>query len=360
MKTIRPPNSLECLLMVLVLTSFASLASAQQELFGVHIRASSPQGQDRWQLFNHINDNSTIANPLTTLFNDGSGVYGAAFKDGVFYQTELMNNSTQYFLATTDSMGDALSRRVGEADIGFGDVEGLANVEGQLMGISLDFDGHVSRLISIDHETGLGTLIGVGSFNVILRGLAYDPLTKILYGAGIPWGGGETAVNENNLYTINIETGATTLIGDLDTRIESLAWTVSLGLVGSFDNLYQINPFTGAATQIESTDYANGLGTPQGSINGIWALAGVVNFDDVEVTPFSVTSISLNESNQAKIAWESESGFTFYVECNPSLDGENWVKVSDSLTGQPLTMNCTITEPETIVPRFYRVLKSFP
>jgi hypothetical protein len=27
------------------------IAHAQQDLFGVQIRASSPQGQDRWQLF---------------------------------------------------------------------------------------------------------------------------------------------------------------------------------------------------------------------------------------------------------------------------------------------------------------------
>ena len=167
-------------------------------------------------------------------------------------------------------------------------------------------------------------------------------------------------VNENNLYAINTETGATTLVGDLGTRLEGLAWTVKLGLVGCFDHLYQVSASTGAATQIGSTDYTNGLGTPEGSINGIWALGGVVNFDEVEVSPFSVTAISLNNSSQAEIAWESETGFTFHVECNPSLDGLTWIKVSDSLSGEPLTMGYTVTNPETTDPRFYRVVKSFP
>lgn len=338
----------------------STLVEAQEELFGVQIRASSPQNQDRWQLFNHINNDSTVANPQSALFNDGSGVYGATILDDVFYQVELMNNSTQYFLATTATEGNALSTRVSEADIGFGDVEGLANVEGQLIGISLDFPAHTSKLISIDHDTGLGTLIGEGSFNVIIRGLAYDPIAKILYGAGIPWGDGATAVNENNLYTINTETGATSLVGDMGIRLESLAWTVSLGLVGAFDHLYQIDTSTGTATQIGTTDFTDGLGTPQGSINGIWALAGVVNFDDVEVAPFSITSVSLNESKQAIISWESETGFTFHVECNPSLDGQSWIKVSESLSGQPLSMSHTVTNPETTDPRFYRVVKSFP
>ncbi|QXD25316.1 hypothetical protein F7C95_05315 [Opitutia bacterium ISCC 51] len=88
------------------------------------------------------------------------------------------------------------------------------------------------------------------------------------------------------------------------------------------------NPFatifnaTGTATQIGTTDYTDGLGTPQGSINGIWSLGNVGNLDDVEVTPYSITSVSLNESIQAGISWESETGFTFHVECNPSLDGQ--------------------------------------
>ncbi|MCZ6673840.1 MAG: hypothetical protein O7C75_12980 [Verrucomicrobia bacterium] len=360
MKTLSHLRILEWIWVSAILMITASAASAQGSLYGVQNRASSPQGQDSWQLFNHINDDSTVANPNSALFVIAGGIYGAAFKDDVFHGVELENGTSKEFLVTIPHEGDALGSRVSENEIGFSDIEGLANVEGQLMGISLDFPGHVSRLISINHETGVGTLIGQGSFNVIIRGLAYDPIAKILYGVGIPWGAGETAVNENNLYIISTETGATTLVGDLGTRLESLAWTATLGLVGSFDHLYQINTSTGVATQIGTTDYTNGLGTPEGSINGIWALAGMVNFDDVEVTPFSITSIALNNSSQAVLAWESESGFTFHVECNPSLDGETWIQVSESLSGQPTSMNYTVADPETLDPRFYRVIKSFP
>ena len=360
MKILNTPHLFSFLVGTVLFVSAANHTNALPTLYGVQIRASSPLNQDRWQLFLCINDDSTVANPLAPLFNDGSGVFGAAFKDGVFYHVEWVDGTTQYFLATTAHEGPANSSRVSGNPIGFVEMNALANVEGQLMAISLDTPNHVSRLISIDHETGIGTLIGEGSFNVILRGLAYDPIKKILYGVGIPWGGGATAVNENNLYTINTETGATTRVGDLGTRLESLTWIATRGLVGAFDYLYQVDPDTGSTTQIGDTDFTDGQGTGEGIDNGIWALAGLANFDDVELIPFSVTALNLNGEGQLELGWESVVSRTFWVECNPSLDGETWNKVSADLPGQPTTMSFTLTDPPSLDPRFYRVVKSFP
>ena len=42
--------------------------------------------------------------------------------DSVFYQVELMNHSTQYFLATTATENTSQTTHVAQADIGFSDV----------------------------------------------------------------------------------------------------------------------------------------------------------------------------------------------------------------------------------------------
>ena len=333
-----------------------SQASAQANLFGVQIRASTPN----FQLFVNINDDSTVANPDSPLFVLTGGIYGAAVREGVFYAVELENGSSLDYLVTIPTEGNALGARVSANSIGFSAVEGLANVNGQLMAVSLDFPAHTSKLISINHETSVGTLIGEGSFNVILRGLAYDPVSRILYGVGIPWGDGATAINNPNLYIVNPANGATTLVGDLGTVLESLTWSSTLGLVGGFDHLYQINTSTGQATQIGATDYTDGLGTGSAIFNGIYGLASSSVPDEIELTAFSITSVSLNSEGQLKLSWDSETGLSFKVECNPSLDGLTWVDVSDTLSGQTLTMSYTVTEPEVTDSRFYRVVKSLP
>ena len=347
-------------LICLVCLLSSSAAVAQALVYGIQTRTDSPMSQPRWQLFLCINDDSSIANPLSALFNDGSGVFGAAFKDGIFYHVEWESGTSNYYLATTAHEGNANSSRVSGTPIGFVEMNALANVEGQLMAISLDTPNHVSLLISIDDSNGTGTLIGQGSFNVILRGLAYDPLNKVLYGAGIPWGGGATAVNENNLYTVDTATGATTLVGDMGTRLESLTWTPSRGLVGAFDRLYQVDTNTGTATPIGETDLTDGQGVGPEIDNGVWALAAQANLDDIELTPFSVTSMDINGEGQLQISWDSLTARTFWVECNSTLDGETWNKVSPDLPGEPVSMSYTIADPISLDPRFYRVVKSLP
>ncbi len=324
-------------------------SSANDTIYGVQLRSSTPA----FQLFDHINEDSTIANPDSPLFIITGGVYGAAFKDEVFYGVELENGTSNEFLITVPHVGDALGERVSETPIGFSNIEGLANVEGQLMAVSLDFSNHISRLISIDHESGIGTLIGSGSFDVILVGLAYDPVGETLYGAGIPFGDND----DTNLYTVDPATGATTLVGDLGTTLQSLSWNAALGLIGSFDHLYQINASTGQATQIGSTDYTDGLGIGEGIFNGIYALAAI---PDVQIGTVSITAIAINGSGEVMITWESETGFAFHVERNETLEPDAWTTVSDVLPGGPDSMSYNLGTGALLEGKFYRVVKSLP
>ncbi len=322
---------------------------AQPTIYGVQIRASTPN----FQLFNHINDDSTIANPDSPLFVIAGGIYGATFLNDTFYGVELENGTGNEFLVTIPHEGDALGARLSSNQVGFANVEGLANVDGQLMAISVDFGGHITRLISIDHQTGVGTLIGQGTFDVILVGLAYDPVTETLYGAGIPFGGNNNA----SLYTIDPSTGATTLVGNLGATLQSLSWNASLGLIGSFDHLYQVDAASGQATQIGTTDYTDGLGVGEGIFNGIYALAAIPTIPPAEIGTVSIISIAPNSNNEVVVTWESELGFNYQVEINQSLQPNDWSMASDPLPGQSVSMSATLDAGAPLDPKYYRVRK---
>lgn len=325
----------------------ATRSLAQPTIFGVQNRASTPN----FQLFNHINDDSTIANPDSPLFTIAGGIYGATLKGGVFYGIELENDTNKEFLVTIPTNGDALGARVGEDEIGFSDIEGLANVRGQLYAVSLDYTNHVSRLITIDHVTGIGSLVAETAFDIMLVGLAFDPGLGALYGVGIPFGNNNSA----SLYNINGGNGETRLIGDLGTTIQSLAWSRNIGLVGSFDHLYSIDTSTGIATQIGSTDYTDGLGTGSEIFNGVYALAAVAS---EELTPVSISSIETNDQNEIVVTWASESRFVYRIEMNDTLEANNWTAVSLFLLGESGSMDYILDAGAPLDPRFYRVSKS--
>ncbi len=93
-------------------------------------------------------------------------------------------------------------------------------------------------------NTTTGALTTIGNTNQSLTGLAYDPVTAIMYGA-----------NATSLYTVNLTTGATTLVGSfgLTGTMIALAYKVNGGVLYGInldDNLYVINKATGAATLV--------------------------------------------------------------------------------------------------------------
>lgn len=96
-------------------------------------------------------------------------------------------------------------------------------------------------LYTIDHTTGVKTNIGGGGEGLI--GLAYDPVSKRMYGA-----------NYSHLYEIDITTGAQTSIGPFGVSVMiGIAFDGNGTLYGeslATNSLYSINLSTGTATVI--------------------------------------------------------------------------------------------------------------
>ncbi len=98
----------------------------------------------------------------------------------------------------------------------------------------------------------------IGATNTNIRGLAFDPVSGLLWG-----------VDGANLYTINPANGATTLVGNLGTESgrPGLAYDSDAGILYlalAQDGLYTVNTTTGAATLV---------GNFSASIDGLaWAV----------------------------------------------------------------------------------------
>ena len=303
---------------------FVGVVEGADDIFAVRLRGASGLGQ----VLERINDNSTIASSsiVYSLF----GIYGATFKDGTYYVIELENGTFVDYLATIPHEGGTtgFGARVGVTPIGFPNVEALANVNGTLVAASVDFGGHKTQLISIS-TAGVGALIGNGPTDVLIVGLAYDPVGGVLYGASIPF----ATVSGYNLWTINPSTGAMNLVGSLGTEIQSLSWSMTHGLIGAFDHLYSISTTTGAATQIGTTDYTNDL---PGTINGVWALGAIPPV--AAPGEFEITSVTRDGAGEVTLVWNSATGFNYVVEFRGSLAAGSWGGVSGTLTGTAGTM----------------------
>jgi hypothetical protein len=115
-----------------------------------------------------------------------------------------------------------------------------------------DYSTSNSMVYLVDPTTGDHTDVGLAGKS--LHAMAYDVTTGIIYGAG---GTGNAA----NLYTIDPETGAATLVGAFGTGGYMLLLTCDgegnmYGIDISTDQLYSINKETGAGTSIGPTGQA--------------------------------------------------------------------------------------------------------
>jgi hypothetical protein len=130
----------------------------------------------------------------------------------------------------------------------------------------------VGDLYNINPNTGAATVIGPlvdGTFNPFaVTGLAFDNVTGILYGST----SNRSATDIRSLVAIDPSTGAVTFIGAFGVGTQTMAdltfdiTTATLYGTGSSDgNLYVINTTTGLATAVGSS----GLSLPRG--NGVAA-----------------------------------------------------------------------------------------
>lgn len=266
LKRIHDMNQLKLLtiLVALVIQPFLLQDVVGDDIFAVQSRLSTPN----FQLFLELNDDSSVMS-TGPLFSPAGGVYGMTFLDDAVFGIELENGTFTDYLVTIPHEGPLAGQgsRVSTNPVGFPSVESLANVNSQLFATSLDFPGHMTTLITVDATTGIGTAVGSGARDVMIVGLAYDPSTDTLFGAGTPFG---SLVDDPNLYTFDLASGNTTLVGNMGQGIQSLTWHEELGLIGGFDGLYQIDPSTGTASSIGTGDFTDGK---PDSLNGLYSLA---------------------------------------------------------------------------------------
>ncbi len=169
----------------------------------------------------------------------------------------------------------------------------------------------------------------------MIFGLAYNPASGVLYGVSKP----NATVSGFNLWTINPATGATTLVGSLGIRMESLTWSATHGLIGAFEDLYSINIGTAAVTQIGGTSYNNGV-SGAGLFNGLYALAAIP--PAAPAGSFEIVSVT-HSAGQIEVEWTSETGFNYQLEFSVTGTAESWTPVSAILPGTAGTMSATHT-----------------
>lgn len=121
-----------------------------------------------------------------------------------------------------------------------------------------------SSLYSIDVSTGAATLIGSFGGPTNMKALTYDGGTNLLYG-----------VDDStlSLYTINVGTGAATLVGTTGPLTPNIydvyvdpgtGQMFGIGSSGSSPSFFSINKTTGVASLVKSgiADYGLGLAAP--------------------------------------------------------------------------------------------------
>jgi len=131
-------------------------------------------------------------------------------------------------------------------------------VSGNLFG-TYGFGG-TENFYSIDAATGAATLIGsLGGYQVL--GLAFDPITNVLYASAFTEPPGEAA-----FLTIDKMTGSTTLINDLTQPLAGLSFDPVAGVLYGVDNglgtagLYEVDTNNGQASLVGIFSLGNALG----------------------------------------------------------------------------------------------------
>ncbi len=324
------------------LTAASAFGQSSDRIYATQYRVSSPPPDNFQLLLNLAGDSSVLS--TGPVFGPLLSILGLAFLDGLLHGSEFESAANYYLVAFAhEGIFRGQGARVGAAPIGFPNVEGLAVADGTIYGTSIDFGAHRTTLITIDENTGIGAAVGMPSRNVIIEGLAYDPLNELLYGAGVPFGAGEpNAVDDNNLYILDMNDAGETLVGDLGTRIEGLAWDQELGLIGSFDRLYSIDDQTGAATPLGPTDFTDGL---PGTFNGAWGLASLITSLGQGICGDANNDTNVNATD-ALITLQTGVGAGSCPLCVCDVNSSTDTNATDALlalqfgVGQPVVLNC--------------------
>jgi hypothetical protein len=239
------------------------------------------------------------------------------------------------------AIGDG-ANNFGTCNTSTGNFAKIAQVGVRWQGLAFDANAAVFYGVNGNRElfritgAGVATLIGTLSTTALVNGLAYDPFAGTLYGislatgqlfaintttaaanpVGAPGGGNvaalefdpsrrtlfgiDDAVGGSRLVSINTTTGAQTVIGNLGAGItdcNGLAFDQASGQLFTINNiantasatdqLFRVNPATGAATLVGQTGGSFGVAFgmtgvyPRPTCPGDWNGDGVIDFNDL-------------------------------------------------------------------------------
>jgi hypothetical protein len=206
-------------------------------------------------------------------------------------------------------VGDS-SGNLGKVDVATGNVTVVGNMGFAMTDIAFDTNGNLygttfSDLYSIDSSSGTSTHIGIHSLGV--NSLVFDA-AGTLYAAS------------SQLFTINVGTAATTLIGN---GSDSYSSSGDLAFVGGElylsssnsgnDKLVKLDTGTGAGTNVGDIGYPNVYGLATNNNIDLYGLSGF-NILNVNVGTGAGAIVSNYSGKGLGIAW----GSSFYAEAGAS------------------------------------------
>lgn len=174
-----------------------------------------------------INTADGVATFIAAITGGATGVSGMSVdnNDGVVYISTTSGTSS--FLYTID-LATAVTSLIGQVTNSDVLIDIAVSEAGDIYGFDIDSDS----LISIDKFTGAGTVIGnIGIDASFAQGMDFDGQSNILYLAAYIGGG----VNE--IRTIDLLTGASTLVGSVNSGIGG-AELDAFAIAQPYDNCY--------------------------------------------------------------------------------------------------------------------------
>ena len=179
-------------------------------------------------------------------FDDVTGLAFVQARDGIF-SGELFD------ILSCSAMGPLVPTN----DLA---LNGLEYINGVLYGTAIPNSCEPSMLVTLDPTTGVPTVIGPTGKGPI-SGLAWDPVTQVLYGVTGCW----QLYGFAELVTIDLATGLATSVGSTGVHLGSIEFGADGVLYGGGNNrdggrFYAINPATGAAALIGPTGFTDVTG----------------------------------------------------------------------------------------------------
>ncbi len=217
---------------VAISIGFATSAMAiEPGLYGV---------QSTWQTGLYQIDEETGQATLISIPSNNASCAGASFLYGDLYCTDVLDDNYRWSSGTFDIPTGAytpISYQDGSANW-----HGLASSEAHGVCWAIDADaGNILKSLAPD-----GTVTTIGPAGIHGRGMAYDDTHGILY-----------AIGSGALYSVDINTGASSYIGDIGIPSNLIGLAYDEGTQTLYANegdttmaLYTLDTTTGAATLV--------------------------------------------------------------------------------------------------------------